>query len=341
MNYHPHQIPRHVTHPSLHAHVLFEAVRLGHLPMIRRRLTGTERAQLQSGDVFVWEEASHKGGLERWTDGRKWSASRMREPFLFYEEKLSRGMKGQDEYDNPHAYATSPQGLTKQTYSAWVTLSTDPNGNPYRKKWHMTAYFSASTFSSLPSVQDDPLLRQIHVPHNMYETGKGLLRKAPNSAKARAEAASNDPMMMFHDDRSQDGDEVDDDYMHGASYHPYHIPHHPYLPSSSSPPAHHSRPNNSLLSLPSPVALGGGTLPSPSFMVSPPMSSPGTSPHISRETQDYFPFGAGRSDAGTLIRDQRPYPTPTSDVFPGNVSPSAQTRSAADQKAVGSFRVTL
>jgi hypothetical protein len=40
--------------------------------MIRRRLSGGERAQLRSGDVFVWEEAAHKGGLERWTDGRKW-----------------------------------------------------------------------------------------------------------------------------------------------------------------------------------------------------------------------------------------------------------------------------
>ena len=57
---------------TLDAHILFEAVRLGHLPMIRRRLTGEERSQLRSGEVFVWEEAVHKGGLERWTDGRKW-----------------------------------------------------------------------------------------------------------------------------------------------------------------------------------------------------------------------------------------------------------------------------
>jgi len=337
--------------------------------MIRRRLTATERSQLQSGDVFVWEEASHKGGLERWTDGRKWSASRMREPFLFYEEKLTRGMREQDEYDSPHAYATSPQGLVKQTYSAWVTLSTDPSGNTYRKKWHLTAYFSANTFSLLSAVQDDPLLRQIQVPSNMYETGKGLLRKAPGSAKARAEAAANDAM-AFHDDRSQDGDEVDDDYTHGGpSYHLHH-PHHPYSPTLSSPSHHHSRsipgPTNSLsilrseprarapvnlmsLNLPPPIPLGSNTLPSPSFLVSPPMSSPGGSPHISRETQDHFPFGAVRSDPNTVMRDQRSYPTPTSDVFPGNVNqpispgtqPSAQTRSAADQKAVGSFRVTL
>lgn len=91
------------------AHVVFEAVRLGIKPMIRRRLSPNERDLLQSGEVFVWEEADYKGGLERWTDGRKWwvavpifkrpvlrklnsfshyrGASRMREPFLFYEEK--------------------------------------------------------------------------------------------------------------------------------------------------------------------------------------------------------------------------------------------------------------
>lgn len=54
------------------AHVVFEAVRLNLLPLVKRRLTTEERDQLSSGNVFVWEEAEHKGGLERWTDGRRW-----------------------------------------------------------------------------------------------------------------------------------------------------------------------------------------------------------------------------------------------------------------------------
>lgn len=54
------------------AHVVFEAVRLRLLPLIKRRLTSEEREQLASGNIFVWEEAEHKGGLERWTDGRRW-----------------------------------------------------------------------------------------------------------------------------------------------------------------------------------------------------------------------------------------------------------------------------
>ena len=52
--------------------VLFEAVRLNVLPLITRRLNGNERAQLKSGNIFVWEESESKGGLSRWTDGRRW-----------------------------------------------------------------------------------------------------------------------------------------------------------------------------------------------------------------------------------------------------------------------------
>lgn len=77
--------------------MVFEAVRLKILPLITRRLTAIEREQLTSGNVFVWEEAEHKqgkehltrssclrgdlrdlltGGLERWTDGRRWLVPR-------------------------------------------------------------------------------------------------------------------------------------------------------------------------------------------------------------------------------------------------------------------------
>jgi hypothetical protein len=54
------------------AHVVLEAVRLNMLPLIKRRLTASEREQLSSGNVFVWEEAENDGGLLRWTDGRRW-----------------------------------------------------------------------------------------------------------------------------------------------------------------------------------------------------------------------------------------------------------------------------
>ncbi|KAI0312505.1 Gti1/Pac2 family-domain-containing protein [Amylostereum chailletii] len=74
------------THPRLHvrdardAHVVFEAVRQGLLRPVVRRLNEIERANfIHSGALFVWEESDDDLGLKRWTDGRVWSQSRMRE----------------------------------------------------------------------------------------------------------------------------------------------------------------------------------------------------------------------------------------------------------------------
>ena len=57
------------------AHVLLEAVRQNLLPIIKRRLLSSEREELRSGHVYVWEEAQDEGGLLRWTDGRRWCVS--------------------------------------------------------------------------------------------------------------------------------------------------------------------------------------------------------------------------------------------------------------------------
>lgn len=74
------------THSRLHvrdtrdAHTVFEAVRKGLLRPIRHRLSQTERsAHIHSGAIFVWEESDDETGLKRWTDGRVWTQSRMRE----------------------------------------------------------------------------------------------------------------------------------------------------------------------------------------------------------------------------------------------------------------------
>ncbi|EJD49490.1 hypothetical protein AURDEDRAFT_59528 [Auricularia subglabra TFB-10046 SS5] len=176
------------------AHVVFEAVRLGILPMIRRRLAPSERDLLKSGEVFVWEEAEQKGSLERWTDGRRWSQSRMREPFLFYEEKVQttpeeKEAKAARRYQrttdpmtglpitisvpNPvrrQDRPNKPGGLTKQTYSAFVLL---PGSATYRK-WHLVAYFSSTDYTRLPVIEHYPELRQLRVPDGVYVSGKSL-----------------------------------------------------------------------------------------------------------------------------------------------------------------------
>jgi hypothetical protein len=62
------------------AHTVFEAVRLGLLRPVTRRLNEVERSMyITSGAIFVWEESDDDLGLKRWTDGRVWSQSRMRE----------------------------------------------------------------------------------------------------------------------------------------------------------------------------------------------------------------------------------------------------------------------
>jgi hypothetical protein len=49
---------------------------------VRRRLIAEERAQICSGSVFVFCEQD--SGMRRWTDGMRWSKSRVEGQFLVY-----------------------------------------------------------------------------------------------------------------------------------------------------------------------------------------------------------------------------------------------------------------
>ncbi|KAG8767987.1 hypothetical protein FRC12_005904 [Ceratobasidium sp. 428] len=79
-----------------------------------------------------------------------------------------------------------PDGLTKQTYSAWVTLP----GTTTPRKWHLTAYFTSNDYHGLPTVDQDPILSQLSVPPNVYVTGKGLTRKSDRDSGRRASPSS-------------------------------------------------------------------------------------------------------------------------------------------------------
>ncbi|KIP06032.1 hypothetical protein PHLGIDRAFT_477404 [Phlebiopsis gigantea 11061_1 CR5-6] len=201
MFYAPAQDTQRPTHHRLHvrdardAHTVFEGVRQGVLKPVVRRLNEHERAKyIQSGSIFVWEESDDEMGLKRWTDNRAWSQSRMREPYLFYDEKISsdepqaptdqsvkyRFVDGpsrtwtssaQSHYDRSDRH---PLGLVKQAYSAWVIDSV--NANP--RKWHLTAYFTYSDLPSIPTVDQDPVLRAITVPAGIYRSGKARSRNS-------------------------------------------------------------------------------------------------------------------------------------------------------------------
>lgn len=75
----------------------------------------------------------------------------------------------QSHYDRSDKH---PLGLVKQAYSAWVIDSV--NAKP--RKWHLTAYFTYSDLPSIPTPDQDPLLRTLSVPAGIYRSGKARSR---------------------------------------------------------------------------------------------------------------------------------------------------------------------
>ncbi|PAV23491.1 Gti1 Pac2 family containing [Pyrrhoderma noxium] len=159
---------------------------------LSRRLNEMERSMyIQSGSIFVWEESDDELGLKRWTDGKMWSQSRMREPYLFYDEKVANESTDNPGNQSPSTQAVfrfvdgksrassassilthfdrsahRPSGLVKQAYSALVMVS--PGSQP--RKWHLTAYFTYDDLQHLPSIDNDPTLRSIIVPEGVYRS---------------------------------------------------------------------------------------------------------------------------------------------------------------------------
>ncbi|CAE6517161.1 unnamed protein product [Rhizoctonia solani] len=193
------------THPRLHvrdardAQIMFEACRLGLLTPVSRRLNDSERAMfIKSGSVFVWQEADDDIGLKRWTDGLMWSCSRMREPFLFYEEKTLGDQldpNNRARVGTKHAKELPSTGLlVKQTYSAIVTLPGSPdanaNANAKKRKWHITCYFTHEDFPHLPTLDRIPSLKNVRVPLGVYRSGKSRQSARSNGDFGYADASS-------------------------------------------------------------------------------------------------------------------------------------------------------
>ncbi|KAI9011698.1 gluconate transport inducer 1/Pac2, partial [Hyaloraphidium curvatum] len=83
----------HVATP-LDALVLIQACRMGIGKSIEKRLTPEQRkGAVASGTVFVFEEGG--SGIKRWTDGRRWTPSRVNGLFLVYREVDSQSTPSQ------------------------------------------------------------------------------------------------------------------------------------------------------------------------------------------------------------------------------------------------------
>ncbi|EPQ57073.1 hypothetical protein GLOTRDRAFT_73605, partial [Gloeophyllum trabeum ATCC 11539] len=137
---------------------VFYACHLGILPLITRRLDNEERQALRPGDAYVWEGRNPQTdvsglGIERWTEGKKWSQSRVREDLLYYYEKFPDG-KAPPIRDR----------LIRQTYSATVN---DPISSKPRKLG-LSTYYTENSLEHLRTVDEIPQLRNLDVPDGLF-----------------------------------------------------------------------------------------------------------------------------------------------------------------------------
>ncbi|KZT56265.1 hypothetical protein CALCODRAFT_509544 [Calocera cornea HHB12733] len=185
---------------------VLNAVRLGILHPVERRLDPEEREDIQSGYVYVYEEShgsKSRQGIERWTDGKRWSASRSKENFLFYEEN-SAGSEDPDQCggaagpasppdsEDPNVplidYMTSSDGpgrLTKMTFSSWVRLEQDPLDQ--KRKWLLVCYWQKPHVKSLPKAYELEKLLDIDIPRQMFfssRAGKNKQQGLPAAGTA-------------------------------------------------------------------------------------------------------------------------------------------------------------
>ncbi|KAJ7020015.1 hypothetical protein C8F04DRAFT_1242302 [Mycena alexandri] len=166
------------------AHKIFYAVRCNILRMVSRRLDSDERAALRTGSVYAWEERSPNTeitgiGIERFTEGRRWSASRVRDEFLFYYERWVPDPNQADASDPPVGW----EQLIKQTYSVWIETERG------RRKWHLTAYYTQTTVDRLGTVDDIPDVRRLEVPQGLFTSTRIGKRKNTDTDPSQSSVA--------------------------------------------------------------------------------------------------------------------------------------------------------
>ncbi|KAF9793209.1 hypothetical protein BJ322DRAFT_1016786 [Thelephora terrestris] len=161
---------------SVHdAQVILYACHIGRLEMIKTRLDSADRHALASGNVYAWEERSPRAdpmgsGIERFTEGKRWTASRLRDDFLFYYEKYLHLSEHDQKIVSP---PRDWDPFVKQTYSAWVNTE---NGN---RKWHLTAYYTQRTEDRLGTIDDISALRDIVVPPGYFLSNADIRSNKP------------------------------------------------------------------------------------------------------------------------------------------------------------------
>ncbi|KAK4223703.1 Gti1/Pac2 family-domain-containing protein [Podospora fimiseda] len=121
---------------------VIELVYRGEIQHLSRRPSDAERERvIKSGTIFVYE--SEATGIHRWTDGRKWSPSRIKGNFLVYRETVGDdnkpGQKRKAKSKKPHQSlqistghslmptkeSTAPEGVSEEEWREVVGSLTD------------------------------------------------------------------------------------------------------------------------------------------------------------------------------------------------------------------------
>ncbi|KAI8803196.1 Gti1/Pac2 family-domain-containing protein [Cladochytrium replicatum] len=171
------------THDAL---IVFESCRLGLLQRVGRRLHETERKEVRSGSVFVYNEK--ESSIKRWTDGRLWSPSRILGNFLVYKEldkkiqkkgqRFIRDGKNLVEVDGKRA-ATGSKGtyLFKEAGLIKKTITASMNG----EQFHLVAYYTKADLhmGRLKSPRSNTILADVAVPDDLLHDQN--FRKPPSS----------------------------------------------------------------------------------------------------------------------------------------------------------------
>lgn len=165
------------------AHAVIHAARTGLLRMVDRRLDSQERAGISVGSIYVWEERGALDmsgmGIERWTDGIRWGPSRLRNDFLYYQQredlpkdKHSRGKRIEMESyaQSSNARVDELDRMIKQTYS--VHVYDGQRCANYPTKLHIIAYFNRRMVENLHTIDAHPVLRSLLLVPGMYRSAR-------------------------------------------------------------------------------------------------------------------------------------------------------------------------
>lgn len=171
--------------------MLIQACVRGSLHFAQRRPTLSERPSVaQSGHVFIYEEKA--SGIQRWSDGRHWSPSRVLGEFLIYGEKLTAPHEshavGSDNEPRPEedgaegwhrrlygplarSFHFQPQSLVKKTIKVKDTAH-------FGTRWHLISYYRPVDVLrgqlQTPTTDQDLVLQPWHLPRNLMPHGNSL-----------------------------------------------------------------------------------------------------------------------------------------------------------------------